>query len=82
MGTKKGQVRKTARRAYDTRQKRRTARGYRIEPVLSHRLRVKRQRKIRVAQIFRSMFFGRNGRTKTEKLDDYNTLEDLLYGWR
>ncbi len=41
-----------------------------------------RKQKITLAQKFRSMMFGSNGRTKTEKLDDYNTLERLLYGRR
>lgn len=63
MGTKKGQVRKTARRAYEPKKR-------------------SRKQKITLAQKFRSLMYGTNGRSKTEKLDDYNTLERLLYGRR
>ena len=72
MGTKKGQIRKTARRAYEPKK-----RNYRSKP----KKRTRKQ-KVTLAQTFRSIFMGRNGRSKTEKLDDYNTIEELLYGGR
>jgi hypothetical protein len=58
MGTKKGQVRKTARRAYE------------------------RKKKLTIAARFKRVMYGKNGRTKDEKLDDYNTISRLLYGRR
>lgn len=63
MGTKKGQVRKTARRAYKPTKR-------------------TRKQKITLASRFKSLLYGSNGRTKDEKLDDYNTIERLLYGRR
>jgi hypothetical protein len=69
MGTKKGQVRKTARRAYEP--KKRT-----------------RKQKVTLAQMFRQTILGASSqstskrRRRDEMLDDYNTLERLLYGRR
>ena len=73
MGTKKGQVRKTARRAYEPKK-------------------TTRKQKITLAQMFRQTILrgpmkrGKRRRpmfrTRDEMLDDYNTLERLLYGRR